>query len=138
MSAKEARPFFAQARHIVHWVYSTYGAWPAESLEQRLQHCVFQGLADMDNVFRTCGRRVGDRLGHAQIAGQMFLEAYAGLAAEAIRRKATTWKLVPKLHQVQHMLYQHAPQANPRSVHCYCEEDLVRACASPTAQARVL
>lgn len=79
----------------------------------------------MDRTMRASGRRLNPAaLSELQAAGQLFLECYGALSKEAIDKSETTWKLIPKMHQVTHMLYQHAPQANPRRTHNYADEDL--------------
>ena len=55
------------------------------------------------------------------------------LAKIAIDNLETAWRLIPKLHQLTHMVFQHAPQANPRTTHCYGDEDLARG-AAPLAR----
>ena len=47
------------------------------------------------------------------------------LADECLRTRTLRYKLVPKHHMATHLAFDAAPQANPRHVQCYCDEDMV-------------
>ena len=56
---------------------------------------------------------------------EMALDCYKWLANEAIGDGSNLWKLQPQMHMLTHLAYDMAPQANPRRVHCYGDEDMV-------------
>jgi hypothetical protein len=53
------------------------------------------------------------------------LLCYNSLAADALRDNQLLYDLTPKAHLATHLAWDFAPQANPRHVHCYCDEDMV-------------
>jgi hypothetical protein len=52
------------------------------------------------------------------------LKLYNALAAEAVERGRALWRVRPKLHACTHIGFDHGG-TNPRSVHCYADEDMV-------------
>ena len=53
------------------------------------------------------------------------LGCHSELAEEAAQLNSQRWKWLPKCHMATHLAYDNARQANPRSVHCYADEDMV-------------
>ena len=53
------------------------------------------------------------------------MDCYNWLATEALGDDKKLWKLQTQMHMVTHMAYDMAPEANPRRVHCYGDEDMV-------------
>lgn len=124
-SIRKQTAVLRQARWICHWVLAECQR-QGGSEKERLRRAVFDGLVRMDNAMRSCPRKMGGgQLAELQVAALIFQESYVALAKIAIDNLETEWRLIPKLHQLTHMVFQHAPQANPRTTHCYGDEDLV-------------
>ena len=85
-----------------------------------LPHVIF------DSVCRTASRFFTDEQKEKVAASvEMALLCANFLAIQAHAAGKRLWKIVPKFHQLTHIAYDQAPQANPRRTHCYADEDLV-------------
>jgi hypothetical protein len=87
---------------------------------------LFLGLASFDITCRGAGRHpttaeAETMADHMESALVFYNALHAGAAA----RGEHLWKVLPKHHMVTHMVYDQAPLANPRWVHCYGDEDMV-------------
>ena len=76
---------------------------------------------------------------------EQAMDFYVCLANEALENDRYLWKLQPQMHMITHMAYDMSPEANPRRVQCYADEDmvgrfkkLVVACHSLTAGRRAV
>ena len=48
-----------------------------------------------------------------------------GLAAHALEREKLVWPLLPKQHQMEHLIFEQAMFVNPRHCSCVLDEDLI-------------
>jgi hypothetical protein len=109
-----------EARHIVYWAESVLSTQlHSAGAYQVVRYGIFAGLVAMDLSMREEGRYMRPQaLQELQAGAQLFLESYIACAANAMADGRLLHKLIPKLHQVVHMVYDHAPQANPRIRTC--------------------
>lgn len=78
----------------------------------------------VDNVFEskglvTCG------VPFLQECNYLYHSALNALASEAMSQSRLLWKLRPKLHRLEHIVYDQCRKVNPLWVACYGDEDMV-------------
>lgn len=123
ISQKHAKA--AALRSMMYWLRDICVAAAGGSGHSALRAAFFDCLVKADEVMRAHGRflpaQAGEDLAkHVEDA----LLAYNALAVSSFRAGARLWPLKPKLHALTHIAYDHC-RVNPRSVHCYADEDMV-------------
>ena len=123
-----------QGRVIAYWIAQVTAPGPGLEYDV-IRHAAFQCLVVMDVIFRRALADGGTSLSsvgisQAQEAGLGFLTCYNWLASKALERKELCWKLMPKHHALHHLLLDFLGVGNPRMLHNYADEDLVRTCMS--------
>ena len=91
-----------------------------------MRKALFECLVLADVSMRRCGRFMDDHsLEQLADATEHAMIAYNYLACEAAALGIQNWKVLPKMHLLEHSAYDMAPHCNPRSTHGYSDEDLV-------------
>jgi hypothetical protein len=117
----------AAARTLMVWVGEVCNR--PENLNtqhDRVRQSVFDNFIAADVIMRRNSRFIGDidlQLLADATEGALF--AYNFLAVEAQENNIMNWKVLPKMHLLEHSAYDMARHANPRAVHGYSDEDLV-------------
>ncbi len=144
----------AQIRTMQHWVAEVCAEEAAARPENEhalVRATMFASFSKLDWACRDaggggCGRFPSSVEAEtiAQLA-EDALVAHNWLSSEAIDAAKRLWKMVPKFHMLTHSCFDMAPEANPRAVHCYPDEDMVgkvkkiaTACHGATAPHRSL
>ena len=117
----------AMTRHLMRWLYTVL-LRPNVSVSD-IQLVRLRMFAQW-NVFETICKESGRyftavQLARVQEAVEAALVAQNTLNANALANGSFHWHQTPKCHMATHMAYDDCLVANPRTVHCYCDEDLV-------------
>jgi hypothetical protein len=116
----------AEMRSMQYWFRDVCAASADEHGNHgRLRATLFDALVNVDQICRAGGRHLTAAAAE-QLAVQMerSLLAFNALAASAAEAESLLWKCIPKLHALTHIAYD-SHGVNPRSVHCYADEDMV-------------
>ncbi len=118
----------AATRSMQYWlraVTATAATAPAASERVQQRAALFEALCQADTVMRQSGRHMSaEQQGELARRFEQALLLYNSLAAIALAQHRRVWKLLPKHHALTHIAYDNAG-VNPRSVHCYPDEDMV-------------
>jgi hypothetical protein len=117
----------AAARTLMIWIAEVCNR-PANLNTQHdnVRKKLFDNLVAADVIMRRNSRFMSDmdsQLLADATEGAMF--AYNLLAVEAQEHYIMNWKILPKMHLLEHSAYDMAQHANPRVIHGYSDEDLV-------------
>ena len=118
----------AALRSMVYWVHEVCAEHAKAAGDHgRLRATMFAAFVRADLVCREAGRH----LTHAQRQAlgdniEAALVCNNALAAAALKANKRLWKLVPKHHALSHIGFDYG--INPRSTHCYRDEDMVGRC----------
>lgn len=135
---------------MVRWLQSVAADLHAEHPDDvhiALVAALFGGFVAADLVMQRARRRFLTPQEQSDTANyiEVGLVSYNALSLESHGNGVRNWKIVPKFHMTTHMGYDQSGAANPRSVHCYPDEDLVgkvkriiMRCHGATASLRVM
>lgn len=124
-SISQAHAKAAALRSMLYWVREVCVAEATASPHAATRAACFDSLARVDATLRRNGRFLTDASGDevAQHTEDALL-CYNALAVSSFEDGSTRWPLVPKFHALTHIMYDHMG-VNPRSTHCYADEDMV-------------
>ncbi len=130
----------AALRAMLPWVLRECAARARDSPYAALRAALFRELCALELVWAKAGRFLSpDEAAKAANHGERAMLALVTLAARHKR-----WRVIPKVHALTHLVYD-ACELNPRSSHCYQDEDMVgrvkriyAQCHGRTGPARVL
>ncbi len=92
----------------------------------RLRQALFYNFREMETIFSHHGRCIpAEALALAQTACENALVCLNALSARSQASGTKFYHILPKSHMTTHMCFDFAPQANPRKVQCYSDEDMV-------------
>ena len=91
-----------------------------------MRRILFLCWSSFEDICDRNGRFIGEEdLEPLASFAEGALGCHSELAEEAAQLNSQRWKWLPKCHMATHLAYDNARQANPRTVHCYADEDMV-------------
>ncbi len=133
----------AATRSLAYWLREACAPLKKNSRASKVRWAFFEWTCRADELMRRAGRHLTPR-DRAELARrtEAALACYAWLNHRASARGMPLWKVLPKHHAWTHVAYDNMG-TNPRSVHCYSDEDVVgkmkrlyNACHATTAPRR--
>ena len=117
-----------ESKYLHVWIFSLLSRHQNRSAPLQFMWEHFHGAWRMEAAMASCGRHMpADKLIELQAGCDQYLQTGNALAAWALNSEPQRllFKQIPKHHDVQHMCFEFAPQANPRTVTCYMDEDMI-------------
>ena len=98
----------------------------SNTMHGQMRKALFANICFYEDIFATSDRFIPrQQLRRAQRAAEAALLCYNALSVEAQMFNRKMWHTIPKNHLITHLMYDQAPQANPRRVLCYADEEMV-------------
>ena len=118
----------AQTRQLILWLTECCLRPGLENLNDhaKLRLAMMMNISIYENIYNANWRVIPPAdLERARVATEKALVCLNALSDAAIHSGNRLYHIIPKGHMVTHMSYDMAHQANPRSVTCYADEDMV-------------